>query len=547
MLKKMDQVRLELERLEKAGIIAECPGSAWNSPLHPVPKDNGRLRLTVDYKQSLNRRLCNLDPYPLPSIDSLFDRVEPGTKLFSSIDLFAGYFQVKIREKDRPKTAFFFDGKCYMFLRLPMGVTDSGAQFSRLVSEALKSVQCHKDLYVYLDDLSVMSKSFDEHYIAVKALFEALDHHGLRMNPKKCKLLAGDEGITVLGRRVTPHGIRPDPEFLTGIDAINSPRNRKELLSLQGRLVWVKNWIGTRMGERVRDCNFSQLMEPILATARDKFEWTDAAEKALARIKKRLKTAPFISYCDPNEPFLLVTDASKEALGGILLQVVNGQHQVVGLHSKIFDKVQRKWSATERELFAVLDSVEKFDHFLRYSKFVVQSDHRSLVYLDSKVFVNDKCARWQERLQKYSFLVQYIPGVENQWADWLSRPFSDRSDEPELPNPKGEFLKVNNSDMVVYVPSWVSAESQEKFAGKLLLNENRSNFAISSFLCQNPSPEVHPALFGNIELARAQIEDSVCQKFILALEMPEIRRENEFETIAKSTDRFCQILHKVRR
>ena len=543
---KKDQVRKELERLMKAGIVAECQNSPWNSPLHPVLKKNGRVRLTVDFKQSLNRRLCNLDPYPLEPIDSLFDRIEPGTRYFSSVDLWAGYFQVKIREQDQPKTAFYFEGKCYMFQRLPMGLTDSGAQFSRLVAKALKSVTFPEDLFVYLDDLSVMSKTFDKHYSAVKALFEALDRHGLRVNPAKCNFLAGEQGITVLGRRVTPDGVRPDLEFVSGVQAIQSPRNRKELLSLQGRLVWVKNWIGTRMNEKVRDTNFSQLCEPILKAGRDGFQWTDDAEKALSRIKRRLSSAPFISYSDPSQPFLLVTDASSDALGAILLQVIDGEHKVVGLHSRIFNSVERRWSPTERELFAIKDSCAKFDHFLRFQKFVVQTDHRALCWLDSKVFNNDKCFRLQQFLMKYSFVVQYIPGKDNQWADWLSRPPVDRDSEVEPPKPEGEFLKVNQSDMVIYVPSWVRADAQENFAGKMILTKNQSNFALSSFLCRSPTPEVHPSLFGHLELAQAQFADSVCKKFILALEAPAEKTEREFEVLAKSDDKFCKTLLKLR-
>ena len=90
-VKKEQAVKKQLELMLERGIIEKTEDNGgWNSPIQPVMKKNGDVRITVDFKRSLNRRLVKLDPYPLPSVDSLFDRMRPGLKYFSAVDLAQG-------------------------------------------------------------------------------------------------------------------------------------------------------------------------------------------------------------------------------------------------------------------------------------------------------------------------------------------------------------------------------------------------------------------------------------------------------------------------
>ena len=77
--------------------------SPWASPIHPVPKKGGDLRFCVDYRK-LNS-VTTKDSYPLPLIQDIFDQLE-GASVFSTLDLTSGYWQIKVKESDIPKTAF---------------------------------------------------------------------------------------------------------------------------------------------------------------------------------------------------------------------------------------------------------------------------------------------------------------------------------------------------------------------------------------------------------------------------------------------------------
>ena len=515
-----DKIQEEIDRMLKMGVIIPCEDNlGWNSPVMPVKKPDGRIRITVDFKQSLNRRLTRPEPFPQPAIDEIFESIPPRVKFFSSVDLQYGYWQVVIREQDRPKTAFFWGDKNYMFTRLPMGLTTSGNIFSREVARVLSTIKCHDRVVKYLDDLSVMAETFDEHFEAVESLLKALDDANLRLKPAKCRFFASE--IKFLGRLVSEKGYRPDPEYVEGVNAIDAPSSTKELLDLQGRLTWLRLWIGNQLGDKVAATSFSQLMGPIFDCGKEKpFKWSKMADNALGRIRKRLKCAPYISYADPSQPFILTTDASDRSASGCLMQKIGDRYGVIGNHSKTFDQCQRRWSTIEREAFAILSSVRKFDYFLRNKPFTIHTDHRPLVFLDRTNINNPKIRRWQEELSNYQFTVEHVAGKDNVMADWLSRPNAKvKSSEIGPPELRGEFYKINDSSLTVYIPSWCKALVPDgKVTGCIELEpvaEQMANYtAVFAQKCAADKVETRQYL----DLYQAQISDSTVRDFITALE-----------------------------
>jgi hypothetical protein len=108
------------------------------------------------------------------------------------------------------------------------------------------------------------------------------------------------------------------------------------------------------------------------------------------------------------------------------MQIQDGQQRIISRVSKTLDETQCRWSATERECFAIVFSLEKLDYFLKGPKtFTLLTDHKSLTYLDRNIFSNSKISRWQKRISEYNFVLQYIEGSENTLADMFSRPFID--------------------------------------------------------------------------------------------------------------------------
>ena len=547
-----DKVQKEIDRMLNMGVIVPCPDNlGWNSPVMPVKKPDGRIRVTIDFKQSLNRRLTRLDPFKQDGVEDILRGVPPRVKYFSSMDLIHGYWQIKIRECDQPKTAFYWKDQNYMFTRLPMGLTSSGNIFSREVARVLGQMIHSDKIFKYLDDLSVMTETFEEHYNALENLFQVLDKAGLRLKAKKCSFFASS--IKFLGRIADKDGYRPDPEYVKGVDAVSAPTNEKELKNLQGKLVWIQNWIGTRMHEEVSAGSFSNIMQPFFECGRHKpFVWTKEADRALDRVKKKLKTQPYISYCDPDKPFILQTDASNLDVSGVLMQKYGGKYHVVGNFSKSLDKTQRKWSTIERECYAILLAVRKFSYFLRWQPFCLHTDHKPLVYLDRTNIKNAKIQGWQEELSNYMFTVEHVKGVDNVMADWLSRPSPNRAEKEEHEESElcGKFYRINGSDLQVYIPS-LCKKLVELPDGKTPVQmeltpdytcEVNAMVNFATIYSQESAPdEVEITQF--LGLSDAQLTDSSVLSFILALEK---RKEetDQLDVKLKCPDDFAKSLLK---
>ena len=101
-----------------------------------------------------------------------------------------------------------------------------------------------------------------------------------------------------------------------------------------------------------------------------------------------------------------------------MTQIINGETKLIGAVSKTFSKTERNWNVSEKECFGILWSVEKLSKILKGTSFIVHTDHASLTYLDKTAFRNSKIARWQLRLSEYDFVLEYIRGQDNNFADW---------------------------------------------------------------------------------------------------------------------------------
>ena len=149
------------------GIIESCTNpKGFNSPVFAVRKKNGSVRMVANFKRTLNKVLVDLDPYPMPRIDHLFNRISEGNKYFASLDLRSSYWQIEINERDRLKTVFTWRDRCY-HTRLAFGLTSAGQIFSRCITEALATVASHNNISSYIEDNLVHAKTFDKYILAL--------------------------------------------------------------------------------------------------------------------------------------------------------------------------------------------------------------------------------------------------------------------------------------------------------------------------------------------------------------------------------------------
>ena len=150
--------------------------------------------------------------------------------------------------------------------------------------------------------------------------------------------------------------------------------------------------------------------------------WTDVCERAFNELKTLLKSPPILRPPYWDELFILQVDASDFGVGAILCQVDNEEqeHPVVFASRKLQPR-EIKLSTTEKECLAIVWAVETFRYYLFGRKFILQTDHNPLVWLNQVKNKNRKLLRWSLTLQEYEIEVEHKCGKKHVNVDALSR------------------------------------------------------------------------------------------------------------------------------
>ena len=167
----------------QAGIIRPSR-SPWSFPAILIPKKDNTMRFVIDYRK-LNA-ITVQDCFPLPRIDDILDRLN-NSKFFTALDLKSGYWQITLDKDTIPKTAFSTPDGHYELVRLPFGLKNAPAEFSRIMQQVLGDL---KFVEIYIDDITIHSASFEEHLEHLYVVFQRLKEANLKVNPSKCDWFA---------------------------------------------------------------------------------------------------------------------------------------------------------------------------------------------------------------------------------------------------------------------------------------------------------------------------------------------------------------------
>ena len=218
----------EVKKMLEAGVIE--PGqSEWASLVLLVPKPDGSMYFCVDYRM-LNAVTVK-DTYPLPRMDECLDSLGD-TKVFSALDAISGHWQIPIPESYRGKTAFSCHSGLYRFSRMPFGrLTNAPATFQRAMDILLSPFRW-KSCLVYLDDIIIFSKSWEEHIVHVDEILSVLEKTGVNLMLRKCEFFV--EKIKYLGHVVRPGTLEMDSARIAALEQVRYPQTQTQLRSFLG-------------------------------------------------------------------------------------------------------------------------------------------------------------------------------------------------------------------------------------------------------------------------------------------------------------------------
>ena len=329
--------------------------SPWASPVVPVPKPDGSSRFCVDFRK-LNS-ITKKDSYPLPLISESLEALG-GATFFSSLDLVSGYWQAEVEPASREKTAFITHAGLYEFITMPFGLCNAPGTFQRLMECVLRGLTWQIAL-IYLDDVLVYSRTFEEHLHHLRLVFDRFRAAGLKLKPSKCHF--GQRQVKYLGHVITSEGIQPDPEKIKVVQEYPVPKSVKDVRAFMGLTNYYRKFVK----------GFAHIASPLhdLTKKGASFLWTDDCQKAFETLKTALTQAPILAYPDFTQPFQLATDASNDAIGMVLGQKHNGKEVVIAYAGRKLSPAERNYSTTEREALSVVDGVRHFQPYLYGRKF----------------------------------------------------------------------------------------------------------------------------------------------------------------------------------
>jgi hypothetical protein len=270
---------------------------------------------------------------------------------------------------------------------------------------------------VYLDDITIFSKTFQEHCDHVNIILDVLRQANLKLNMEKCHFFLAS--VKLLGHEINREGIMPDDDKILKVRDYPRPNNIRQLRGFLGLASYYRKFIA----------NFSTIAKPLnqLLEKQVPFEWTETQERSFQMLKRYLISAPILRYPDFDQPFYLHTDASGTGLGAVLAQREGKQEYAIAYASRSLTKPERNYSTTEQECLAVIWAVEHFHQYLGTNQFYLVTDHSALQWLKTSE-LKGRRARWILRLEPYNYTVIHRAGRKHNNADAMSRMYE--AEEP---------------------------------------------------------------------------------------------------------------------
>uniref|UniRef100_A0A2N9H5V5 Uncharacterized protein n=1 Tax=Fagus sylvatica TaxID=28930 RepID=A0A2N9H5V5_FAGSY len=297
------QITQEVKKLLAAGFIKPIQHPRWLSNIVPVKKKNGQIRCCVDFR-NLNKA-CPKDEFPLPNMDLLIDSAA-GHAMFSFMDGFSGYNQIRMSTRDAEKTAFRTPIGNFYYTVMPFGLKNAGATYQRTMTAMFHDMM-HKEIEDYVDDIVVKSKKREDHLGILRKVFDRCRLYKLKMNPLKCAF--GVSAGKFLGFLVHNRGIDVDPAKASAIATMKAPTSHKELKSFLGRLSYIRRFIP---GLAAVTAVFTPLMKKGVP-----FIWSTACQQAFEKIQQIMTKLPTVCAPVPGRPLRLYLASNSEAIGGL--------------------------------------------------------------------------------------------------------------------------------------------------------------------------------------------------------------------------------------
>ena len=400
-------VKDEISRLVKEGVLVSVSESDWATPIVPVRKSDGSIRICGDYKITLNPQLSEMIS-TTPLMEDVVNNMT-GSRVFSEIDLRNAYHQLPLDSQSSILTTISTMFGLYRYTSLPFGVKQAPALFQQVIDRILVGI---KGVEIYQDNVYVHASTEVEHEKRLQNVLKALEVHGVCINHAKCKFSVNR--INVLGTVVDGCTIKPDESKIAALKSFKVPRNVAELRSFLGLVEFYAKYVP----------NLATIKEPLtrLLKKHAKFAWTIEQQNAFKVIEDILCEEVMLCAYDPKKSLSLHCDASPVGVGAVLEQ----EGTPILFISKTLSSAERGYAQIEREALAIVWAIKRLHKYLYGNRFTLYCDNRPLCHIFSpekslSATVAGRLQRWAIFLMGYCYTIKNVSSRENMVADALSR------------------------------------------------------------------------------------------------------------------------------
>ena len=413
------RLQQSLEKNVRLGVLKKVDQPTdWVSNLVIVEKKDGSLRLCLDPKD-LNKAIKR-EHYKIPTMEEIASEFA-GKRVFSTLDLKDGYWQVQLDEESSLLCTFNTPFGRYRFTRMPFGIKSASEVFQKKNEEAFAGIP---GIYIVSDDIIIAAETIQEHDEILIQVLNRAKEQNITLNFDKVHLRASE--VKYLGTIITHQGMKPDPSKVKAIVEMTTPTDKPGIRRLLGMINFLAPHIPS--------------MSTITAPLRDllksdiHFTWGPEQTTAMTKVKEILSTSPVLSYFDPSAKSTIQADASQFGLGACLLQ----KGKPIAYASRSLLPAECNYAQIEKELLAIVFACHKFHQYIYGFHTKIQTDHKPLesIFKKSLHKASPRLQRMLLKLQKYDLSIGYTKGKDLYIADTLSRAYltasSDDTDHEDI-------------------------------------------------------------------------------------------------------------------
>lgn len=407
-----ERIESELDRLVSEDIIEPVAYSEWATPIVPIVKPNGNLRICGDYKVTINPGL-NIEQYPLPRIEDIFADLAGGQS-FTKIDLSEAYLQMMVDERDRHLLTVNTHKGLFRYKRMNYGIALAPAVWQRSIEQVLSGIA---GVHVFLDDITITGKNDVEHFERLESVLQRLQQYGLKVNKQKSEFFRNS--VNYCGHRIDKFGLHKTEKIKEAILKVPIPKNVSELKSFLGLVNYYGKFI-PHLSTRIAPLN-NLLKKGV------NFFWNKECQKVFETLKKEVVSERVLCHYDPTLQLVLQTDASPVGIGAVLSHIMpDGSEKPVMFASRSLTETERKYSQIDKEALSIVWGVKRFYQYLFGRHFHLVTDHKPLVSIfspNSKLpcLSATRMVHYALFLQAFNYTIKYRNTKNHGNADALSR------------------------------------------------------------------------------------------------------------------------------